>query len=76
MAERQGSLRRRVGEGDPLLEVRPGGGVFAQVEQGRPERIMGLQAVRRRSLMLRQLEELFPQLPRRRQRPPAVIEPT
>ena len=24
MAERQGALRRRVGEGDPLLEVRPG----------------------------------------------------
>ena len=27
MVERQGPLRRRVGEGDPLCEVRPGGDV-------------------------------------------------
>ena len=47
LAERLGALRRRVGESDPLLEVRPGRGVVAQVEQGRPERVMGLQAVRR-----------------------------
>ena len=47
LVERLGPLRRRVDEGDPLLEVRPGGGVVAQVEQGRPERVMGLQAVRR-----------------------------
>ena len=46
MAERQGPLRRWVGEGDALLEVRPGGGVVAQVEQGAPERVMCLQEVR------------------------------
>jgi hypothetical protein len=32
MAVRQGTLRRRVDEDDPLLEVRPGGGIIAQVE--------------------------------------------
>ena len=44
MAERLGLLRRRVDKGDALLQVRPGVGVFAQVEQGAPERLMGLQA--------------------------------
>jgi hypothetical protein len=42
-----------------------GGGVFAQVEQGLPERSMGLQAVRRVSRTLRQSVQLFPELPRR-----------
>jgi hypothetical protein len=42
MAERQGPLLRRVGEGDPLLKVRLGRGVFAQVEEGAPERVVGL----------------------------------
>ena len=64
MAKRQGSLRRRVGEGNPLLEVGPGRDIFAQVEQGRPEGFMRLQAVHRVGLTLRQPEELFPQLPR------------
>ena len=76
MAEHQGPLRRRVDEGDPLLQVRPGGGIFAQEEQGAPERVMGLQAARRGGLALRQPVELFPELPRRRQRPPVAIEPT
>ena len=43
MAERLGALHRRVGEGDSLFEVRPGGSEFAQEEQGRPERVIGLQ---------------------------------
>src|SRR4029450_5561228 len=64
LAERQGPLRRRVGEGDPLLEVCPSGGVFAQVAQDDPERIVGLQEVRRCSRVLRQSEGLFTQLPR------------
>jgi hypothetical protein len=37
---------------------------------------MGLQEVRGRGLTLRQLVELFPQLPRCRKSPPAVIELT
>jgi hypothetical protein len=32
MAVRQSALRHRVDEGDPVLEVRPGGGIVAQVE--------------------------------------------
>jgi hypothetical protein len=42
MAERLSPLSRRVGEADPLLEMRQGSGVFAQEEQGSPERFMGL----------------------------------
>ena len=44
IAERLGSLRHGVSEVTPLLEVRPGGCVFAQEEQGAPERVIGLQA--------------------------------
>jgi hypothetical protein len=43
MTERQGSLLRRVDEGDPLLEVRPGINILIQLEQGVPELVMGLQ---------------------------------
>jgi hypothetical protein len=42
MAECQSPLHCRVGEGDPLLKVRLGSGIFAQVEQGAPKRIMSL----------------------------------
>ena len=63
--ERQGLLRRRIGEGDPLREVPPGIGVFAQEEQGAPESIMGLQAGRGFSPALCQSGELFRQLARR-----------
>jgi hypothetical protein len=73
MTELQGSLLRRVDEGDPLLEVRPGINILIQLEQGVPELVMGLQEGRWRGLTLRQLVELFPQLPRRRQRPPGAI---
>jgi hypothetical protein len=66
MAERQGPFYCRVSEGDSLLEMCPGGGVFAQEEQGRPERVMRLQAVRRVGLALRQPIELFPERPRSR----------
>ena len=63
--ERQGLLGRWVGEGDPLLEVHPGSGVFAQEEQGAPECIMGLQAGRWFGPALGQSGELFRQLSRR-----------
>ena len=66
MAERQGLLRRRVGEGDRLIEVRPGRGVVTQVEQGHPEDIVCYQAMYRVGRVLRQPEELFPNLQRRR----------
>jgi hypothetical protein len=32
MTERQRPLRRRVNEGDPLLQGRPGGAIFAHLE--------------------------------------------
>ncbi len=76
LAFRQGPLHRRVGEGDPLLEVRPSGGVFAQVAQDDPERIVGLQEVRRCGRALRQSQELFAQLSRRWQCSQVLIEPT
>ena len=40
---------RRVDEGNALLQVCPGSSVFAQVEQGLPERFVGLQTERRRA---------------------------
>jgi hypothetical protein len=76
MAERQGPLHRRVGEGDTLLQVCPGRGVFALEKQGAPERVMGLQAGHGCSLALGQPVELFAQLPCRRQDAPSEIEPT
>ena len=76
MAERQGVLRCWVDAGDPLLQVRPGGGIFAQVKQGVPERVMGLQEGRWHGFTLRQCVELFPQLPRCRQCPSSAIERT
>ena len=51
---------RRVGEGDPLLQVRPGGGVFAQIEQGAPERFVGLQAGMGSAARCASRTELFP----------------
>ena len=42
MAEHQDLLRRRVGEGDALLEIGSGGSEFAQEEADNPERITGL----------------------------------
>jgi hypothetical protein len=64
MAERQGSLHRRIAEGNPLLKVSPCSGIFTQEEQGLPKGFMRLQAVQWVCLTLRQPEELFPQLPR------------
>src|SRR5262245_9967159 len=72
----QSPLRRRSGEGDRVLQVRPGGRVLAQEEQRAAERVMGLQAGRRCGLALCQPYELFPELTRRLQRPPRYIEPT
>ena len=46
MAQRQGPLHGRISEGDSLLEMCPGSGVFAQEEQGCPKRVMRLQAMR------------------------------
>ena len=69
IVEHQGSLHRRVDESASLFEVRPGGGIFTQIEQGVPEHFVGLEEVRWLGLALRQPIELFPQLPRRRQRP-------
>ncbi len=63
--ERQGLLRCRVGEGDPLREVPPGSGVVAQEEQGAPEGVMGLQAGCWFGPTLGQSGELFRQLSRR-----------
>src|SRR5215831_17807211 len=76
MVERQGPLGGQIGTGDALLEVLPSSGVLAQVEQGAPERGMGLEEVRWHGLTLRQPIELFPQLPCCWQRPPTVIELT
>ena len=69
-------LRRRIDEGDSLLEVPPGRSVVAQEKQGRSERMMGLQEVRRSSLVLRQPVEPFSQLSSCQQRPPGMIEST
>jgi len=76
MAEHQDLLRRRVAEGDALLEIGSGGGEFAQEEADNPERITGLQEQGWSRLALRQPVELFPQLPPRGQRPPVEIELT
>src|SRR5262245_22327216 len=76
MAERQGPLRRRVGEGYALLAVHPGGGVFAQEGQNAREYVMRLQAGRWCSCTLCELVELFPQLPCRRQCSLVAIEST
>ena len=73
--ERLGVQRRGVEEGDPLRTVHPGGGIVTQVEQGRPERIMRLQAMHRVGPTLGQPEELFPELHRGRECPPVPIEP-
>jgi hypothetical protein len=59
-----------------LLQVPPGGGVFAQEEQGVPKRLMGFQEVGWHGLALRQRHELFSQLPRGQQHPTILIEPT
>jgi hypothetical protein len=75
MAEHEVSLCHRVGAGAPLLQVRPGGGVVAQEEQGHSERVMCLQATRRVGSTLGEPHELFPKLPRDRKRPLAAIEP-
>lgn len=47
VVEHQGLLRRRVGEGDPLLQMLSCSGVITQEEQGSPKGVMGLQAGRR-----------------------------
>jgi len=51
---RQGPLHYWVGEGAPLLEVRPSRSVFAQEGQGDPEMDVGFQEVHWHDLMLRQ----------------------
>jgi hypothetical protein len=73
MAFRQSPLHRRVGEGNPLLQVRPSGGVFAQVAQDDPERIVGLHEGQWCGHTLRQSAELFAQLSRHCQCPRVLI---
>src|SRR5215471_11357695 len=74
MVERMSPLRRQVDEGNPLLAVRQGGGVFTQEEQGDAERFVGSEEVRWYGRAPRQPVELFSQLPRRGQCPPSAIE--
>ena len=71
MAERQGPLRRWVGEGDAPLAVHPGSGIGAQEGQAQEgqdtgEHVMGLQELRWCRRTLCKSVELFPQLPCRR----------
>ena len=60
-----GTVLLGVVEGDPLLEMGLGRGKLAQIVQGRPKGIVGLQEERRVADLLGQGEELFPELPRR-----------
>ena len=75
MVERQGPLCRQVGEGEALFQVRPG----APYSPRKYKVVPSASWASRRDVgtaALRQAIELFPQLSRRRQRPPAVIEQT
>src|SRR6266850_7739401 len=63
--ECQGLLHRRVRECDPLLQVRPGRGIFTEEEQGTPKGVMSLQTGRWCGRALCQSRELLSQLPRR-----------
>src|SRR5262249_43594441 len=71
-----GPPRRWVDKGDPLFQVRPGGRIVAQVEQGGSERIVPLQAGQGRDLVLREPAELFPEFSRRGQCPTVLIKDT
>src|SRR5262249_52099934 len=42
MVQRLSLLHGRINEGDPLPQVSPGSGVFTHVEQGSPQRFVGL----------------------------------
>jgi hypothetical protein len=59
MAKHQGLLHRWVGEGDALLQVYLGRGVFALEKQGTPERVMSFQEGHGCGLALCQPVELF-----------------
>src|SRR5262249_60023061 len=74
MAKRLGPLCHWVREGNPLFEVRPGRGEVAQEEQRVPERYMGLQTMRQRALVLREVVQLLFELPRRWQRSSGQIK--
>jgi len=50
-------------EGHPLLQVPSGSSPLSEIDQGRPQRVMGLQEERRVLDLLGQGEELLPQLP-------------
>ena len=65
VAEGMGPVLLGVVEGNPLLKMGLGSGELAQIVQGVPEGIVGLQEERRVADMLGQGEELLPQLPRR-----------
>ena len=65
VADGMGMVLLGVVQGDPLLQMGLGSGELAQIVQGVPKGIVGLQEKRRVSDMLSQGEELVPQLPRR-----------
>src|SRR5215475_14670274 len=74
MAQHQGVLISGVDEGDALLYVLPGRGVFPELEQGLPEGTMRLQEAYRVSRTLGQPHELFSQITGGREHASALIE--
>src|SRR4029453_16280977 len=74
MAQHQGALGYGVDEGDALLQVLPGRGVFTELEQGLLEGTMRLQEAYRGSRTLGQPHELFSQITRGQEYPSALIE--
>jgi hypothetical protein len=75
MADGLGALHGRVDEGNALREVPPGSAILAEIEQGLPQRVMGLEEMRRRRFNPCQSVEFFTQLHCRWQGSPATIEP-
>jgi hypothetical protein len=60
-----GTVPQGIVESDPLRKMGLSSGELAQIVQGIPESIVGLQAERRVADLLGQGEEVLPQLPRR-----------
>ena len=72
--EGMGAVLLGVVEGNALLQVRAGRGKLSQTEQGRPQRIVGLQEESRVLHALGQAQELLPQLARRLELRPHQIK--
>jgi hypothetical protein len=66
MVERPDLLRRQIDEGDALLTMCSGGGIFSQEAEGTSEHPVGFEAVHRCGYALGQPVELFSQLSRGR----------